>query len=108
MTLERSSRPYDTRVAGVVGGAGRFRPGIVLGANQRADRLPLVLLGRVHCKVDATYAAVGIGDLLTTSPSPGHAMKAIHAGAAFGAVIGKAMGRLTHGRGLVPILVALQ
>jgi hypothetical protein len=108
MMLERSCRPYDTRVAGVVGGAGRFQPGIVLGANQHSDRLPLVLLGRVLCKVDATYAAVEVGDLLTTSPSPGHAMKVTDPVAAFGAVIGKAMGQLAKGQDLIPILVALQ
>jgi hypothetical protein len=35
-------------------------------------------------------------------------MKATDPGRAFGAVIGKALGPLQEGRGLIPILVALQ
>ena len=38
----------------------------------------------------------------------GHAMKATDTAAAFGAVIGKALQSLAHGRGLLPILVTLQ
>ena len=45
--------------------------------------------------------------LLTTSATPGHAMKAENL-RAFGAVIGKAMEGLESGQGLIPILVALQ
>jgi hypothetical protein len=46
--------------------------------------------------------------MLTTSSTPGHAMRATDPGRAFGAVIGKALGSLPSGRGLVPVLVALQ
>jgi len=49
-----------------------------------------------------------VGDLLTTSPTPGHAMRADDPGRAFGAVLGKALRPLADGQGLVPILVALQ
>jgi hypothetical protein len=58
--------------------------------------------------VDASLVPVSVGDLLTTSGTPGHAMKAGDAARAFGAVIGKALRPLSSGRGLVPILVALQ
>ena len=47
-------------------------------------------------------------DLLTTSASPGHAMKASEPLRAFGAVIGKALRPLAEGQGLIPILIALQ
>jgi hypothetical protein len=57
---------------------------------------------------DAQFGAIATGDLLTTSTTPGHAMKAGDAQQAFGAVIGKAMRPLTHGQGLIPILIALQ
>ena len=30
----------------------------------------------MRCKVDASYAAIGAGDLLSTSPTPGHAVRA--------------------------------
>jgi hypothetical protein len=107
--LCRSVLAYDRRVAGVLSGAGDCRPGIVLG-KQPADkeRFPLALTGKVYCKVDATYSPIGIGDLLTTSPTPGHAMKAADQGRAFGAVLGKALRPLAEGTGLVPILVCLQ
>jgi hypothetical protein len=65
-------------------------------------------MGKVYCKVDASKVPIVIGDLLTTSSTPGHAMKAVDPGQAFGAVIGKALRPLAGGRGLVPILVALQ
>jgi len=107
--LRPSYRANDKRVAGVVSGAGDLRPGIVLGKQSgKGARLPIALTGKVYCKVDAQYAAVEVGDLLTTSPTPGHAMKAADPAAAFGAVIGKALGELTEGTGLIPMLVALQ
>jgi hypothetical protein len=49
-----------------------------------------------------------VGDLLTTSPTPGHAMAARDHGRAFGAVFGKALAPLQSGIGLLPVLVALQ
>jgi hypothetical protein len=45
---------------------------------------------------------------LTTSPTPGHAMKAVDALKAFGAVIGKALKPLDRGVDMIPILVTLQ
>ena len=54
-------------------------------------------------------SAIEAGDLLTTSDTPGHAMKAADAGRRAGAVIGKAMSPLAQGqRGLVLVLVNLQ
>jgi hypothetical protein len=70
--------------------------------------MPLALLGKAYCKVDAQYSAIEVGDLLTTSPTPGHAMKASDPLQAFGAVIGKALRPLSAGQGVVPILIALQ
>jgi hypothetical protein len=70
-------------------------------------RRPIALVGKVFCKVDA-YGAVEIGDLLTTSTTPGHAMKAADPLKAFGSVIGKALRPLKWDRGLIPILIALQ
>lgn len=107
--LGPSLEPYDRRVAGVVAGAAGHRPGIILGRQgTQAHRLPIGLLGRVSCKVDADYTPIAVGDLLTTSPTPGHAMKATDPSQAFGAVLGKAMAALPAGRELVPILIALQ
>ena len=107
--LVRCCQAYDRRVVGVVSGAGAYRPGIVLGREgRRPDRLPIALMGRVRCKVDADPAPVRVGDLLTTADRPGHAMRMIDREAGFGAVLGKALGDLEGGAGLIPILVALQ
>lgn len=107
--LHESHRGYDKRVAGVVSGAADYKPGIVLDKQQsHTKRQPIALLGKVYCKVDASYAPIEVGDLLTTSDTPGHAMKTIDPLKAFGAVIGKALRPMDTGRGLIPILVALQ
>ena len=107
--LEESQKAYDKRVAGVVSGAGNYKPGIVLDKHPSGNtRQPIALLGKVFCKVDALYGAIEVGDLLTTSLTPGHAMKADDPLKAFGSVIGKALCPLGEGRGLIPILIALQ
>jgi hypothetical protein len=105
----RSSGPFDKRVVGIVSGAGTYRPGIVL--NHRdgdSRRVQVAIAGKAFCKVDAIHSSVGVGDLLTTSPTPGHAMRAVDPLRAFGAIIGKALAPLTGGVGLVPVLVGLK
>lgn len=107
--LRVSNQAYDRHVAGIVAGAGKYRPGIVLGRKKgEPNCLPIALMGRVYCKVDADSSAIEVGDLLTTSSTPGYAMKADDPMRAFGAVIGKALGRLDAGKGLIPVLVTLQ
>lgn len=106
--LQLCATEYDRRVAGVVSGAGAFRPGIVLGRTEGSSRtVPVALAGRVACLVDASRSPIRAGDLLTTSPVPGHAMRADDPTRAFGSVLGKALGPLKTGRGSVPALVAL-
>jgi hypothetical protein len=108
--LQQCSQAYDKKVVGVVSGAGDYRPGIILGQQRESlnNRLPIALMGKVYCKVDADQAAIDVGDLLTTSPTVGHAMKALDPMKAFGAVLGKALQPLAQGQGLIPILLALQ
>jgi hypothetical protein len=107
--LEEANRPYDKRVAGVISGAGNFKPAITLDKQpSNLNRQPIALLGKVYCKVDAEYSSIEVGDLLTTSPTIGHAMKVIDPLKAFGAVIGKALCSIKSGRGLIAILVTLQ
>jgi hypothetical protein len=109
--LHQSHQAYDKRVAGVISGAGAYKPGLVLDKQPQPtqnDRKPIALLGKVYCKVHAGYAPIEVGDLLTTSDTPGYAMKATDSLKAFGAVIGKALRPLKEGQGLVPILISLQ
>jgi len=108
--LKESERAYDRKVAGVISGAGDYKPGITLDrqSSPHAGRLPIALSGKVYCRVDASSEPVHVGDLLVSSPTRGPAMKASDPIRAFGAVIGKALRRLEAGRGLIPILVSLQ
>ena len=108
-SLGECTDAYDKRVVGVVSGAGELQPGIVLNKKvKKESSAPVALVGTVFCKVDARYGAVEVGDLLTTSATPGHAMKAIEPDRAFGAVLGKALGPLDTGRELIPVLVTLR
>jgi len=71
-------------------------------------RVPIALMGKVKCMVDATYAPILVGDLLTSSATPGHAMKALDLTRSTGTLLGKALGNLDAGRGLITVLVCLQ
>ena len=107
--LRESHEEYDKKAAGVVSGAGDYRHGIVLDQRPESEgRVAVALVGKVYCKVDANYSPINVGDLLTTSSTPGHAMKAGDPVKAFGSVIGKALRPLDRGQALIPILVALQ
>jgi hypothetical protein len=104
-----SSKPYDTRVAGVISA----QPGITLG--ERSEKKVLVATtGRVRIKVDTTNAPIEIGDLLVTSNKEGVAMKsvAIEVGGVQihrpGTLIGKALEPLAKGSGEILVLLSLQ
>lgn len=69
----------------------------------------MVTLGcYAHCKVDSDIAPITAGDLLTTSPTKGHAQKVEDPAKAIGAILGKALGSLKRGRGKIPVLVMMQ
>jgi hypothetical protein len=107
--LRLSTSRYDTRVAGIVSGAGGVNPGLALRQHDVLDAgKNVALTGRVYVQADATSAPIKPGDLLTTSDKPGHAMKVSDHSRAPGAVIGKAMSSLREGSGLVLVLVSLQ
>jgi hypothetical protein len=107
--LRPASHAYDKKVVGIVSGAGGYKPGIILDrTSSTPHRLPVALLGKVYAKVDADFGPIEVGDLLTSSPTTGHAMKASDQARAFGSVIGKALASLSCGQGLIPVLIALQ
>jgi streptogramin lyase len=108
--LEPCTDAYDQKVVGVISGAGRYRPGLVFDRGETPDdrRVPISVMGKVACRADAAYGRIRIGDLLTTSPSPGCAMKASDPARAFGSIIGKALSPLEEGEGLVGMLISLQ
>jgi hypothetical protein len=107
--LKLSDRAYDTRVAGILSGANGVRAGICLsqqGFNDGGQNV--ALSGRVYALADASSSPIKPGDLLTTSNIPGHAMKVNDHSKGQGAIIGKAMGSLNAGKGMVLVLVTLQ
>ncbi|MCA9252531.1 MAG: hypothetical protein KDA54_15505 [Phycisphaerales bacterium] len=109
--LRVSDSAYDRSVAGIISGANGINPGLTLTQTGTvADgEYPVALTGRVWCLVDAdANGAVQVGDLLTTSNTPGHAMRVDQHDRAAGAIIGKAMSSLKDGRGMVLVLVSLQ
>ncbi len=106
--LTLSTRAYDHRLAGVIAGAGGLHSGLVLGPRSSDSQKPVALSGRVYTWVDASHGHIEPGDLLTTSPTPGFAMKAADRAKAQGAILGKAMEGLDHGQGRILVLVNLQ
>jgi hypothetical protein len=108
--LRKAQGAYNKRVAGVVAGANGLSKGIILGNLEGSENhTPIAISGRVWVYADATQEAIEPGDLLTTSDTPGYAMKASDPSRAHGTVIGKAMTRLEKGKtGMVLVLVNLQ
>jgi hypothetical protein len=104
-----SSAAYDTKVAGVVSGAGGVNPGLMLGQDDLfTGDTKVAMTGRVYVKCTTEGGPVRPGDRLTTSSLAGHAMRVVDSSRADGAVIGKAMSPLEDGTGLVLVLVNLQ
>jgi hypothetical protein len=107
--VKASYKEYDKKVAGVISGAGKYRAGMILDKkDEQKNRKPLTLMGKVYCKVDADLSPIGAGDLLTTSTTIGHAMKASDPIKSFGSVLGKALRQLKGGKAIIPILIMLQ
>jgi hypothetical protein len=96
----KSTQPYDSSVAGIIS----TDPALLIGKPD--SETPLALAGRVRCKVSAENGPIRRGDLLTTSGTPGHAMKATEP--QLGTILGKAMGELGSGTGVIVVLVTLQ
>ena len=108
----RSAKANDSSVIGVISTA----PGMLL--NSDPDRpqekaFPVALCGRVPCKVTDEAGSIHRGDLLTTSSTPGYAMKAkplaVNGQDMFrpGTIIGKALEPLESGKGMIEIFVLL-
>ncbi len=107
--LRLAQGTYNRRVTGVASGANGLPAGAILGnPDADGDSPPIALSGRVWVYSDASEQPIELGDLLTTSGTPGHAMKVTDYSKAQGAILGKAMTSLKTGKGLVLVLVTLQ
>jgi hypothetical protein len=104
--LTRSSSPHQTSVVGVYS----TNPGFVGGKpmdGEAAGMVPLAVVGVVPVKASAENGPIHPGDLLAASSTPGHAMVAGPA-PALGTVIGKSLGTLASGAGVIRMVVTLQ
>jgi hypothetical protein len=70
--------------------------------------VPMAMTGIVPTKVSAENGPIKPGDLLVTSSRPGYAMRGTDRTQMLGAVIGKAIGHLDSGVGVVEAVVTLQ
>lgn len=82
VVVEKSNTNYDQQVMGIVS----TDPGIILGSEEQ-HTFPIALAGRVPVKVSTENGVIQRGDYLTSSSTPGVAMKALKPGP----VIGKAL-----------------
>lgn len=107
--LTISNESYDRKVAGIISGANGVETGVMMGqVGSIADGdFPIALSGRVYVYANTQGGAISPGDMLTTSSTPGYAMKANDYQKAQGAIIGKAMTKMDE-KGFVLVLVNLQ
>ena len=105
--VEKASEPYSTKVVGIYA----TKPGVI-GRRQSLgdspDAVPMAMVGIVPAKVSAENGPVHKGDLLVTASIPGYAMKGTDRSRMLGAVIGKALGNLDSGTGVIEAVVTLQ
>ncbi|MGV8040451.1 MAG: hypothetical protein AB2L07_10350 [Thermoanaerobaculaceae bacterium] len=104
--LMRSVEAYQASVLGVHS----TKPAFLGGSATEGDHdhlAPVAMVGVVPVKASAENGPIRPGDLLVASSTPGHAMRA-GTRAPNGCVIGKALGRLEAGTGLITMAVILQ
>ena len=95
--LRKVESAADPGVVGIASGSSAY------GEEGRLET-PVIGTGFALVKADAQYGAIRPGDLLVTSATPGHAMKAPQV-LAGGTVIGKSLEPLESGTGLIKVLV---
>jgi hypothetical protein len=103
--LVQSTTPYAVNVVGVHS----TRPSYLGGGDKFGQEgyVPLAIVGLVPVKASAENGPIMPGDLLVSSATPGHAMKAGRS-PLVGTVIGKALEGLDTGTGIIMMLVVLQ
>lgn len=103
----KSAEPYSSSVTGIYS----TKPGVV-GRRQLTpksdDEVPMAMIGIVPTKVSAENGSIHPGDLLVTSSTMGYAMRGTDRTRMLGAVIGKALGSLDSGTGVIEVVVTLQ
>ena len=101
-----SREPYSTSIMGVYSQDPGFVGSANVMAGQQGYEIAVAVIGIVPCKVSAENGPIYRGDLLATAGTQGHAMKASES--KLGAILGKALGNLEEGAGLIDVLLTLQ
>ena len=104
--MTRSTEAAQDNVVGVFS----TQPGFLGGADENGDntgKVPLAVIGVVPVKVTNENGAIRPGNLLVTSSTPGHAMKA-GPDRRVGTIIGKALAPFNRSSGVIQMLVVLQ
>jgi hypothetical protein len=104
--MTRSTEAHQENVVGVYS----TKPGFLGGADENGDntgKVPLAVVGVVPVKVTGENGPIKPGNLLVTSSTPGHAMKA-GSDRQVGTIIGKALAPFNGSSGVIRILVVLQ
>jgi len=111
MQVTRSSKAFDTSVYGIV--SSYEQASMVIGGfggpetvKGDAGKLPIALVGRAKAKATAENGPIQVGDLLTTSSTPGHVMRC-GSSRCLGSIVGKALEALDDAVGIITIRVAL-
>jgi len=106
--FKKSSEVYSAMVAGIYS----TKPGLIGRRYTSPDKagveVPMALVGIVPTKVSAENGPIKAGDLLVTSSTSGYAMKGTDRNQMLGAIVGKALGSLDSGTGVIEVLVSLQ
>ncbi len=104
----KSTTAYSPGVLGVISdGTGSFMINSRAGNSTQLTGAPLVLAGRVPVKITGEGGPVRPGDYLTSSSTPGYAMKANRAGPTIGKALGFFDGTSAVARGRVLVMVNL-
>jgi hypothetical protein len=104
-------RKSQSASSALIAGVYSTKPSVLaVGKHRIGDGLrgevPVALLGIVPTKVTTENGPIHVGDLLTTSNTPGYAMKTSHA--VLGTILGKALQPLKSGTGIINVLVTLR
>jgi len=94
--VKKSTKTNEKAIAGIVS----TRPGFLAGENLKGS-YPIALAGRVPTKVSLENGAIQVGDPLTSSSTPGTAMKATKAGQ----IVGYALEPFTGSEGKITVFV---
>ena len=98
-----AERPGHCRLARAASDAAVIGVVVFDPAAEATGEAAIAVAGTVRVKADAFDGAIRVGDLLTTSPTPGHAMRSTDHAA--GTVLGKALEPLDSATGVIRILV---